>query len=285
MKLSLLIPVLNDEPTLPEIVTRIRALPNGDAHEVLIIFDVTKPEAEARVNQVRDELAARFGAKSLVRTGQRGFGSALRAGAAAATGDAVIPVMGDLCDDLAVIPAMLDKMGDGADVVVGARYIKGGHIIGDTPKQRLSRFYSCLASFFTDVGGGDISNSFKMYRREIWQIVRPRAESFDLSAELIVKAAALGYRVDQVPATWVNRQVGRSNFRLYREVVSYSRWMALAMLCVPSRWTIIAGLGLPLLIRPIARRVLLADSHRTDRPQEIVAGGTELNTGVGETKR
>ncbi len=285
MKLSLLVPVLNYESTLSETVEGIRKLPSGEAHEVLVIFDVTSADWQEKVEQARSGLEERFNVRSIVRTNERGFGSALRAGAAAATGDLLMPVMADLSDDLSVIPTMIRKIEEGADVVVGARYIKGGGIVGNTAKQQLSRFYSRIASVFADVGCGDISNSFKMYRREVWKAVRPQSGSFDLSAELMVKAAALGYRVDQVPATWVNRQIGRSNFRLYRELKSYTRWLALAVLCMPSRLTMLAGLGLPLLVRPVARRLLLADSRRMVAPQNPIANGVEMNPGIGESKR
>jgi len=261
MKLSLLIPVLNWEETLPETISGIRSLPGGVAHEIVIVFDITAPERRAEIERLRAELTDTYGVHSVVRTSERGFGSALRAGADAATGDVVLPVMADLSDDLAVIPAMLQKIEEGADIVVGARYIRGGAIIGNTAKQRLSRLYSKVISALTEIGCGDISNSFKMYRRDVWQAVSPRSNSFDLSAELVVKGAALGYRVNQVPATWVNRQVGRSNFRLYRELVSYGRWFALSVLAMPRHWLMIAGLGLPYVARQITRRRLLGGAR------------------------
>ena len=275
MKLSLLIPVLNFEETLPEVIASIRRLPGGEAHEILVVFDVTSPDWQVKVDQVRSDLADRFGVRSLVRTRERGFGSALRAAATAATGDLVMPIMGDLSDDLAVIPEMMRKIEAGADVVVGARYIKGGGIVGNTIKQRISRGYSLLASLLTDIGCGGITNSFKMYRREIWPAVAPRAESFDLSAELVVKAAALGYRIDQVPATWVNRQAGRSSFRFYRELSSYGRWLALAVLWTPSRWVVLAGLGLPLVTRRIARSLLLKRPPAS-QTLDAATGGSQL---------
>jgi dolichol-phosphate mannosyltransferase len=284
MKLSLLIPVLNYEETLPETVKRIRALPSGEAHEIVIIFDVTKADWQDKVEQVSGELAKRFGVRSIIRTSERGFGSALRAGAAAATGDLVIPVMADLSDDLSVIPAMVGKIEAGADVVVGARYMKGGGIVGNTAKQRISLVYSRVASGLADVGCGDISNSFKMYRREVWHAVAPRSNSFDLSAELLVKAAALGYRVDQLPATWVNRQIGRSNFRIFREFTNYGRWLALGVLWMPSRWVVLAGLGLPLLIKWPARRLFLTEPLSRATP-DVAASSTELSTGARGTKR
>ena len=257
MKLSLLFPVLNYEETLPETLARLHDATRGEDVEILVVFDVTQPERQADVEQLSEDLSARFGARSLVRLDQRGFGSALRYAAQHASGDLLMPIMADLSDDVAVIPAMLRKIEAGADVVVGARYVEGGRIVGDTPKQRFSRFYTWLAGTLSEVRCGDVSNSFKMYRREVWEAVRPRAESFDLSVELVVKAVALGYRIDMVPATWVNRQAGRSNFRMIRELRNYGRWLALAVLCRPSRLVVVAGLGLPLVARRLATRRLV----------------------------
>ncbi len=284
MKLSLLIPVLNYEETLPETIARIRGLPSGEAYEIVVIFDVTDADWQEKAEQAGNELRERCGVRSIVRTSERGFGSALRAGAAAATGDLVMPVMADLSDDLSVLGAMMSKIEAGADVVAGARYIRGGGIVGNTAKQRFSLVYSRIASVLTNVGCGDISNSFKMYRQAVWQAVAPESQSFDLSAELVVKAAALGYRVDQLPAIWVNRQVGHSKFRVYRELMNYGRWLALGVLWMPSRWVVLTGLGLPLLVRGPARQLWLRGSRRL-AASDVPASGTELSTRARRSKR
>lgn len=257
-KVSFLIPVLNYERTLPETVQRLREALREHDIEILVIFDVTKPELREEVESLRLDLADRFGVRSLVRFNERGFGSALRHAAEHSTGKVLMPIMADLSDDVAVIPAMLGKIAEGADVVAGARYARGGRIVGDTMKQRTSRFYNWLIRVLTDLRCEDVSNSFKMYRREIWEAVGPRSKSFDLSVELTVKAAALGYHIDQVPATWVNRQAGRSNFKALGELWNYGRWLLLATLCMPSRWVIAAGLGLPLLVKRAVWRSPLA---------------------------
>lgn len=253
-EVSFLVPVLNIEETLDATLQRLRdAFPPAEA-EILVVIDVTRPELLPEVERRRRELAERFGARSLVRVEERGFGSALCYAAQEAEGEAVVPIMADLSDDIAALPAMLAKLGAGADVVAGARYAPGGTIVGDTPKQRLSRMYSKLFGLFTEVGCADVSNSFKVYRRSVWASVRPRAASFDLSVELVVKAAALGYRIDQVPTTWVNRQVGSSSFVLLRELRNYGRWLLYGVTHLPSRVAVIMGLGLPLLARRLVAR-------------------------------
>lgn len=255
-ELTVLVPVLNWEETLEETARRLRAALTGHDVEVLAIIDVTEAARREEIERAAGRLGERHGLRSLIRTDERGFGSALRRGAREATGRAVMPVMADLSDDLEAIPEMLARLNEGADVVVGARYVPGGRIVGDTAKQRTSRFYTWLMGVLTEVRCGDASNSFKMYRREVWDAVEPVANSFDLSVELVVKAAALGYRFDYVPVTWENRVVGKSTFRVVRELRNYGRWLVYAALRMPSRWLIAAGLGVPLLLRARYRRPL-----------------------------
>lgn len=255
-ELSLLIPVLNYEETLAETVRGLRDALQAHEVEILVVFDVTDAKFEAEVEEQRQHLADRFGVRSLVRRDERGFGSALRYAATQAEGRALVPIMADLSDDVAVITSMLAKVEDGADIVAGARYVKGGQTVGNTMKQRVSRVYSWLMKVLSEVRCGDVSNSFKMYRRDVWEAVQPTADSFDLSVELPVKAAELGYELDYVAATWTNRQVGSSNFNTMAELRSYGRWLLYAMVHMPSKLLIVLGLGTPLLVRRLFRSSL-----------------------------
>ena len=255
-ELSLLIPVLNHEETLAETVRGLRDALEAYEIEILVVFDVTHAEFEADVEDQRQYLADHFGVRSLVRRNERGFGSALRHAAMQAAGRVLMPIMADLSDDVAVIPSMLAKVEQGADIVAGARYVEGGRTVGNTMKQRVSRFYSWLMKVLSEVRCGDVSNSFKMYRREVWEAVQPTADSFDLSVELPVKAAAFGYELDYVPATWTNRQAGSSNFNTMAELRNYGRWLLYAMVHMPSRLLIVLGLGAPLLVRRLFRSSL-----------------------------
>lgn len=248
-ELSLLIPVLNYEETLAETVRGLRDTLRAHEVEIVIVFDLTRPEFESKVAEQQKALGDSFGVRSLVRRDERGFGSALRYAASQAEGRAVMPIMADLSDDVAVIPSMLAKVKEGADIVAGARYVKGGQTVGNTMKQRVSRVYSWLMEVLSEVRCGDVSNSFKMYRREVWEAVQPTADSFDLSVELPVKAAALGYELDFVAATWTNRQEGSSNFNTMGELRGYGRWLFYAMVHMPSKLLIFLGLGMPLLVR------------------------------------
>ncbi len=234
MKVTLVLPVLNTEERLVEVLGEIeRELASVD-YETVIVYDVTKPELLPDIQAEQAELQRRFAVIPHTRVNQRGFGSALLTGMSAGSGDVAIPIMADCSDDIAAIPRMIEKIEAGADVVVGSRYMAGGAIVGDTPKQKLSRFYSWLMRFLTGIPAHDVSNSFKAYRRPVWESVNSEAKSFDFSVEMVVKAAVLGFKLAEVPSVWTNRLAGTSHFSMVSELSNYGRWLVYAIRNLPS---------------------------------------------------
>lgn len=263
LSVSLVLPVLNHEERLTEVLEQVRAaLPDG-APEVIVVYDVTQPRLLDEVKAEQRDLEQRYGIRTVTRTEERGFGSALRAGFEASSGDVIIPVMADCSDDISAIPRMLEEIRSGADIVAGSRYMPGGRIVGDTPKQQLSRLYSVLMRVLTGLSCQDVSNSFKAYRREVWANIPNESNSFDISVEMTLKGATQGYRVAQVPSVWTNRQVGRSQFGMMKEFRNYARWLLYAARRLPSRFfMLLAALGAvtPVLMDSGLRRLLLGVS-------------------------
>jgi Glycosyl transferase family 2 len=133
------------------------------------------------------------------RIGERGFGSAIRRAFREAAGDVMIPIMGDASEDARDVVRLVEAIERGWDAVAGSRYMRGGGIVGNTWKQRLSGLYS----FLVRLAGGpkihDVSNAFKAYRRSVVESVKTVADSFDISVELTVKAAQAGFRITEIP--------------------------------------------------------------------------------------
>ncbi len=250
---SLILPVLNREDRLVDVLEQIRSMLTSLKPEVVVVYDVTRPELLDAVEAEQRELEEHYDIRTVTRLNERGFGSALRAGFQATGGQVVIPVMADCSDDIAALPRMVAEIEAGADIAVGCRYMPGGGIIGDDAKQRISRLYSRLLQVVSSVRCRDVSNSFKAYRREVWDRIDSEATSFDFSVEMTVKAAAEGYRISEVPAVWTNRQVGRSQFSMFRELPNYGRWLLYAARRIPSRSFLVGiAVGTTALLVPLA---------------------------------
>jgi len=226
VKITVVVPVFYTEPRLDTTLERLAAVRERLDMEILMVVDVPDAAREKESRTSNDRIASTWGATCLYRVGARGFGSALRHAFAHASGEAVLPFMGDCSDDPEDIPMMAQALTTGADVVAGSRYMRGGRIVGLTPKQRVSRWYSVLVRAAGGPRIHDVSNAFKLYRRRVIQAVDSVAESFDISVELTVKAAAAGFRIVEVPTTWTNREEGTSRFAFRDELSRYGRWLA-----------------------------------------------------------
>lgn len=233
--ITAIVPILEAEPQLRQTLEGLASIRDRVDLEILIVVDVPNPDREGAVRRANDPIAAGADARVLYRLGRRGFGSALRHGFAEAAGDAVVPVMGDGSEDPEAIVRMADALRAGWDVVAGSRYMRGGGIVGDTAKQRLSRWYSALCRALGGPPVHDVSNAFKCYRRPVVDSVPTVADSFDISVELTVKAHRAGFRVTEVPTVWTNRRAGSSKFSIRRELAHYGRWLALAASPRPRR--------------------------------------------------
>jgi dolichol-phosphate mannosyltransferase len=228
MKVSLIVPILYEEAQLPATLEALGHLRQQLDVEILLVVDVPDRSRLEQSRAINDPAAERVGARVIYRDGLRGFGSALREGFARSTGEVMVPFMADQCDNAEDVPRLVKKVEEGWDVVAGSRYMKGGRIVGNTLKQRLSRVYGLLVRV---VGGPkihDVSNAFKAYRRTVVDRIETVAESFDVSVELTVKAHRAGLSVTEIPTHWTNRQLGVSTWRFRTELRRYARWLLLA---------------------------------------------------------
>lgn len=137
-----------------------------------------------------------------------------------------VVMMADRSDDPVAIRRLVQGLRDGADVVAGSRYMKGGQQIGGPPLKRfLSRFAGLSAYWWTGIGIHDLTNSFRAYSRRL--IGRERIESnagFALAIEWTVKCHLAGGRVIETPVTWRDRSAGQSRFRLWAWLPTYAKW-------------------------------------------------------------
>lgn len=236
MAVSVIVPVLYSEPQLRQTLRGL-AEADGPAPEVLVVVDVPDPTREEQARAENEAVAAESSARVVYRVGERGFGSALRRAFQEAHGDVLVPLMADASEDPRDVARLVAAMRDGLDVVAGSRYMPGGGIVGNTVKQRMSRFYSFLCRLAGGPRIHDISNAFKAYRRSVVESVSTVAESFDVSVELTLKAHLAGFRVGEVPTVWTNRKEGRSNFSIRTELRNYGRWLVLALRSRPAART------------------------------------------------
>ncbi|HNW91952.1 MAG TPA: glycosyltransferase family 2 protein [bacterium] len=194
MRLSVIIPVYNEQTTLPELLARVRAVPV--AKEIIIVDDGS---TDGTREWLRDRPAV-AGELVLYHDHNQGKGMALRTGLARATGEVVIIQDADLEYDPGDYPALLAPF---ADPAVQAVY--GSRILGHNPGRSSFWFYwggrllSLLTSLLYNARLTDEATCYKLFRRELIQSLPLTCTGFEFCPEVTAKLLKRGVRIVEVP--------------------------------------------------------------------------------------
>jgi glycosyltransferase involved in cell wall biosynthesis len=194
IRLSVVIPVFNEEKTVARVICRVAALP---LRTQIIIIDDASTDGTRAILQRLD------GAEEVVlvlKEKNEGKGAALRDGFAMTDGDILVVQDADLEYDPRDLPSLIRPIvEDKADVVFGSRYI------GNKPQDaswihRLGNWALTSASnLFTGVRLTDMETCYKAFRREVLKDLTIRQNRFGVEPEITAKIARRGYRITEVP--------------------------------------------------------------------------------------
>lgn len=235
MKLSVVIPGYNEEASIEETVRafHIELKKEKIDHEIVVINDNSNDSTESILKRLHKELKE---VRYINNTPPNGFGFAVRKGLESYRGDCVAIVMADMSDRPIDLVKYYRKMEKGNyDAVFGSRFIKGGKVI-DYPgfKLYLNRFTNGIIRTFFGIRYNDVTNAFKLYKRETIDGVRPfLSHHFNLTVELPLKAIVRGYSYAVVPNHWINRKEGESKLKI-KEMGS--RYFYVILYCLIEKW-------------------------------------------------
>jgi len=213
MRLSIVIPVYNEEESLAELHREIDAVSKANNYDLEIVF--VDDGSKDRSWEVVEQLAAQDNRVRGIRF-RRNFGkaAALNAGFETAKGDIVLTMDADLQDDPNEIPEFRALMETGLDVVSGWKQVRHDPWHKVIP----SRFFNGMVSYMTGVKLHDHNCGMKCYRREIFDEIVLYGE---LHRFVPVLAAARGFRVGEKVVAHRARQFGVSKYGFTRFVKGF----------------------------------------------------------------
>ncbi len=225
--LSIVIPVYNEGENFPALYKELESkilIP----HKTIIVYDFDEDTTVPVVKKYQKN------DKQLVlhkNTRGRGALNALLSGFDYVQSGPLLVTMADLSDDIAVVETMYQKYLAGADVVCGSRYMKGGRQIGGPLlKRTLSRLAGVSLYVFRRVPTHDITNNFKLYRKEFLDTLTIESRGgFEVAMEITAKAFRGGFTIAEAPSTWRDRTSGETNFKLFSWLPSYLHWYFYAL--------------------------------------------------------
>ncbi|WET42228.1 glycosyltransferase family 2 protein [Citrobacter enshiensis] len=205
MKISLLVPVLNEEDTIPIFYNKVRRDDALKKYEVEIVFinDGSKDSTESIINAlaIADPLVMSL-------SFSRNFGkeSALFAGLTHASGDALIPIDVDLQDPIEVIPLLIERWESGADVVLAKRSDRASD---SRLKRKTAEWFYKLHNKISNPPIEENVGDFRLMSREVVENIKQMPER-----NLFMKGVLswVGGRTDIVEYARAERVAGSSKF-------------------------------------------------------------------------
>lgn len=151
------------------------------------------------------------------------FASALLLGFNRVKRGFVVPVMADLCDRTEDIDVLYKRMQDGWDIACGSRYINGGGKKGGPLIQSVCSFLVCsFLHYVTGIPTTDVSNAFKMYKKDVLNKVVINAKSgVEVSMAITLQAYFNNAKITEIPTIWIGRTLGKSKFKIIERAPPY----------------------------------------------------------------
>jgi dolichol-phosphate mannosyltransferase len=209
----LILPTYNEAQNIEPLVHAARAqLRDGDH---ILIVDDNSPDG---TGQIADRLASELANVDVLhRPGKQGLGRAYLAGFARAL-DAgagyVLEMDSDFSHDPADLPRLIDAAEQGADLVLGSRYVEGGSVTDwGLLRKLVSRGGSWYARRILGVPIQDMTGGFKCFRRAVLEgldLDHVHADGYGFQIELTYGAIQLGFNVVEIPIVFRDRRVGES---------------------------------------------------------------------------
>jgi glycosyltransferase involved in cell wall biosynthesis len=224
--LGIIIPVYNEAENISKTLTAIEEKIKTP-HTIYVVYDFdednTLPVAKKFLKESLDLV--------FVKNPQRGVVNAIKTGLKRAEEDYVLVTMADMSDDYSVVDDMCKLMSEGYDVVCGSRYMKGGKQVGGPLlKKTISRIAGTSLKHIAGLPTHDATNSFKLYRKSVLNSINIESDGgFEIGMEIVVKAHFSGFKVTEIPCVWMNRQEGKSRFRMLKWAPNYLKWYCYAI--------------------------------------------------------
>ena len=207
VRVSVIVPTLNEAPNLPHVLPRIPTW----VHEVVLVdggsVDGTVEVARKLLPDIR-----------VIGQERPGKGAALQAGFEAASGEILVTLDADGSTDPAEIPLFVGCLLGGADFVKGSRFVQGGGT-DDMELHRRAGNWMLRGLVRAAFGGrySDLCYGYNAFWRRVLPVIEGDADGFEIETLMNVRVLAAGMKVAEVPSHEARRIHGLSNLCTFKD--------------------------------------------------------------------
>ena len=200
-KISIVIPIYNEEKTLEKIISSVESADTFHLEkEIILVNDCSWDRSKEILEKHKEKHKVHHHEKN------QGKGAALKTGFQNATGDIVIIQDADLEYDPDEYKNMLKPILDGkADVVYGSRFL-------GTPRRVLmfwhtlgNKLLTFLSNLCTNLNLTDMETGYKVFKKEVLDHIHLKSNRFGFEPEVTAKIAKMNYRIYEVPISYSGR--------------------------------------------------------------------------------
>ena len=218
---SIIIPTYNELENIRKLIPDVERVLS--AHKILgeiIIIDDNSPDG---TGQLAEELKKRY--KNIVvihRKAKLGVGSARKVGFAKASKNIIISMEGDMTHNPEYLPQFVEKIGQGYDLVIGSRYVDGAKILNWPLKRRIvSKVANGMARFLSGTKLNDVTSGYRAFKKELLGRLFIESYSYPFNMEFACEASSRGFKVAEIPITFIHRKEGKSKLNIVKELFAF----------------------------------------------------------------
>ncbi|WP_113719518.1 polyprenol monophosphomannose synthase [Arthrobacter dokdonensis] len=212
MRVLTIIPTYNELESLPKTLSRLRA---AAPHVDVLIADDNSPDGTGGIAD--DFAAADPQVHVLHRAGKAGLGAAYLAGFAwglEAGYDVLVEMDADGSHQPEQLPLLLEAVDQGADLVLGSRWIPGGKVVNwPLHRKLISTCGSLYSRILLGISVRDITGGYRAFRRttlEALDLAAVDSVGYGFQVDMLWRVCQKGMKVVEVPITFVEREFGAS---------------------------------------------------------------------------
>lgn len=215
MKTVVVLPTYNERENIQKLIPRIfNVFRDNGVEGNLIVVDDNSPDGTF---EVVDELGKEYPITLIERESKLGIGSAYIAGFKKALedeADLIFEMDADLSHDPNYIPEFIEKIGEGFEVVVGSRRIKGGKVVGwNWYRKMISWGGNIIGKYIAGVNVDDLTSGYRVYTREVLDRIyldKVESDGYGFQLEMLARSAYEGFNIGVIPIVFNDRHSGTS---------------------------------------------------------------------------
>ncbi len=201
-KVSLIIPVYNEEIHLKQFLDLIDSVNLGITKELVLVDDCSKDKSSVIISEYK----FKSDVKIIKHEQNQGKGAALRTGIAAASGSIIGIQDADFEYNPLDIPKLLSPLlENSADVVYGSRFRKNSTQVHRTYHYLINRFLTLLSNFTSGLYLSDMETCYKFFKSDVIKNIKLTSNRFGFEPEVTAKIARLKVRVSELPVSYFPR--------------------------------------------------------------------------------